>query len=145
MFVGGGSMFDFLTFLGVTQLPKKGFFLTQSSFKNMFITHFLLKPTHFLKMLIEIRSFLLHKIFKSQNQSWMQYFVSCTNFLQLDTIPNKCIFLVELRPENVLRIQIKFSVRNLAISCLPVCFAMTKDDLEYNVNPSFMLCLKMDC
>ena len=70
-FVGGGILFDCLSFLSLTQFQKKEAFLTQSCYGNMFITHFLYKPPHFLIMLVEICPYLLRKIFKSQSYSWM--------------------------------------------------------------------------
>ena len=46
-------MFDCLSFLSSTQLPNQNSSLAQSTSKNLFI------PPHFLKMLVEVSSYLL--------------------------------------------------------------------------------------
>ena len=51
-------------------IPKLIFFLAQTSSGKLFITCHLFKP-HFLKMLVVIHSYLLHKIFKSQSYFWI--------------------------------------------------------------------------
>ena len=62
--------FLFSKFSYFNTTSKQVFFLAQSNFKNLFIRHFLIKPPHFLKILAEIRSYLLHNFFKSQSCSW---------------------------------------------------------------------------
>ena len=67
IFVGGGIGFDCLRFLGLKQLPKKKKKKIKNpnqSSENVFITHFPFKGPHFLKMLVEIHSYFLHKMFK---------------------------------------------------------------------------------
>lgn len=46
--------------------PKNIFFFAQSSFENLFITHFLLEPPTPLKKHVEVCSYLLHNNFKWQ-------------------------------------------------------------------------------
>ena len=81
-FVGGCIMFDYLSFLSLTHLQKEKICLAQSSSKNLFITHILSKTLHFLIILVEICSYLLHKIYRSQ------IFVGGSTLFHLPTFPS---------------------------------------------------------